>query len=60
MATTIANNYTKVSVGNQVFEIPADKVQEVFNLLSRLQSISIHSENPSPVLAYQGKSLICG
>ena len=57
----IASNYTKVSVGNQVFEIPSDRVQEVFQLLSRLQSVSIHSENnPSPVLSYQGKSLICG
>jgi len=57
----IASNYVKVTVGNQVFEIPSDKVQEVFSLLSRLQSISIHSENnPSPVLSYQGKSLICG
>ena len=56
----IANNYIKVSVGNQVFEIPADIVLEVFQLLSRLQSISIHSENPSPTLQYKGKSLICG
>lgn len=56
----IANNYIKVTVGNQIFEIPADKMQEVFQFLSRLQSISIHKENPSPPLNYQGKSLICG
>jgi hypothetical protein len=46
-------------VGQQVFAIPVDRVNEVILLLSKLQSIQIQ-ENPSPLLQYKGRSLLNG
>jgi len=51
---------TRVSVGNQIFEIPTEKTTELMRLLSRWQSIQVQENNPSPPLQYQGRSLING
>jgi hypothetical protein len=59
MLNTISANRVNVTVAGQVFSIPADKVQQVMNMLASLQSIQV-SENPSPFIQYQGKSLING
>ena len=59
MLNTISANRINVTVGNQVFSIPADKIQNVINFLAGLQSIQV-SENPSPLIQYQGKTLING
>lgn len=59
MLNTIAANRVNVTVAGQVFSIPADKIQSVLNLLASLQSIQV-SENPSPFIQYQGKTLING
>lgn len=59
MLNTIAANRVNVTVAGQVFSIPADKIQSVLNLLTSLQSIQV-SENPSPFIQYQGKTLING
>jgi hypothetical protein len=59
MFNTIAANRVNVTVAGQVFSIPADKLQTVLNLLASLQSIQV-SENPSPLIQYQGKALING
>lgn len=54
----IGSTKTRVMVGNQVFEIPADKTAELFQILSRWQSIAVTEANPNP--QYQGRSLING
>ena len=59
MLNTIAENRVNVTVAGQIFSIPADRVQDVMNMLASLQSIQV-SENPSPFIQYQGKSLING
>lgn len=59
MSNLTTSNRINVTVGQQVFAIPVDKVQEVILLLSRLQSIQIQ-ENPSPPLQYQGRTLLNG
>jgi hypothetical protein len=59
MLNTISSNRVNVTIAGQIFSIPADKVQQVMNFLATLQSIQI-SENPSPYIQYQGKSLIQG
>jgi len=59
MLNTISANRVNVTVAGQIFSIPADRVQDVMNLLVSLQSIQV-SENPSPFIQYQGKSLING
>jgi hypothetical protein len=59
MLNTISANRVNVTVAGQIFSIPADKVQQVMNMLASLQSIQV-SETPSPFIQYQGKSLING
>jgi hypothetical protein len=59
MSNLISSNRINVTVGNQTFSIPIDKAQEVVRMLAQLQSIQI-KENPSPMLQYQGKTLING
>jgi hypothetical protein len=59
MLNTISSNRVNATIAGQIFSIPADKVQQVMNFLATLQSIQI-SENPSPYIQYQGKSLIQG
>lgn len=59
MLNTISANRVNVTVAGQIFSIPADKVQDVMNMLASLQSIQV-SENPSPFIQYQGRSLING
>ena len=59
MSNLISSNRINVTVGNQTFSIPVDKAQEVVRMLAKMQSIQIQ-ENPSPVLQYQGKTLING
>ena len=61
------SNRTRVAVGHQVFEIPSERVGEVINLLSRLQSIQVAESSPRPSQYppnspqfYQGVSLING
>jgi predicted transcriptional regulator len=62
------SNRTRVAIGHQVFEIPSERVGEVINMLSRLQSIQVaeSSPRPNPVYPpnspqyYQGISLING
>jgi len=56
----IGGTKTRVTVGNQVFEIPSEKTTELFQILSRWQSIAVTEANPSPNLQYQGRSLING
>lgn len=56
----IGSTKTRVTVGNQVFEIPAEKTAELFQILSKWQSIAVTEANPSPPLHYQGRSLING
>jgi hypothetical protein len=58
MLNTISSNRVNITVAGQIFSIPADKVQQVMNLLASLQSIQV-SEN-TPYIQYQGKSLING
>lgn len=55
--TLITSNRINVTVGNQVFSIPSEKISQVINLLGSLQSIQIQ-ENPTPYLQYQGKQLL--
>lgn len=59
MSQIISSNRISVTVGNQTFSIPADKINQVLNLLSSLQSIQI-AENPTPFLQYNGHQLING
>lgn len=59
MPQVISSNRINVTVGVQVFSIPAQSVNEVVLLLSRLQSIQL-TENPSPLLEFRGKRLIEG
>lgn len=56
----ISGTKTRVMVGNQVFEIPADKTTELFQILSRWQSIAVTEANPRLTPQYQGRSLING
>lgn len=53
-----ANTRTNVSVSGLNFSIPSDRVNEVLNLLTRLQSIQLTENNPTPPLQWQGKTLI--
>jgi hypothetical protein len=57
MNSLIQSNRINVTVGHQIFSIPSDKINQVINLLSTLQSIQIQ-ENPTPYLQYNGRSLI--
>jgi len=57
MSSLIQSSRINVTVGHQIFSIPSDKVGQVINLLSSLQSIQIQ-ENPTPFLQYNGKTLI--
>ena len=59
MLNTISAKRVNVTVAGQIFSIPADKVQQVMNMLTSLQSIQV-SENPTPFIQYRGKSLING
>lgn len=59
MLNTISSNRVNVTVANHVFSIPADKLNQVINLLQSLQSIQI-SDNSSPFIQYNGKTLING
>lgn len=59
MLNTISSNRINVTIGNQIFSIPSDKIQQVINFLASLQSIHV-AETPSPFIQYQGKSLITG
>jgi hypothetical protein len=59
--TMVAGPKTRVTVGNQIFEIPAEKVAELFHILNGWQSIAVNEQTPaSPMLAYKGQSLIHG
>lgn len=49
-----------VTVGHQQFSIPSDKISQVLNLLSKLESIQVAEHVPHPFLAYNGVSLING
>jgi hypothetical protein len=60
MENLISSNRINVTVGYQTFSIPADKANQVVNLLSTLQSIQVNEQNPSPILKYNGQSLING
>jgi len=60
MANLISSNRINITVGYQTFAIPADKVGQVINLLSTLQGIQVNEQNPSPILQYNGQSLING
>jgi hypothetical protein len=57
MSNIISNNRIQVTVGNQSFSIPIDKMNELVQILSRMQGIQIQ-ENPSPLISYQGRTLI--
>jgi len=59
MSNLTTSNRINITVGQQVFAIPVDRVNEVILLLSKLQSIQIQ-ENPSPLLQYKGRSLLNG
>lgn len=54
----ITSNQVNVTVAGQVYTIPAEKVQQVLNLLASIQSVQV--ENPTPYLKFNGKSLING
>lgn len=57
----VAGPKTRVSVGNQIFEIPAEKTTELFRILSQWQSIAVKENTPmSPELRYNGQTLIHG
>ncbi len=60
MANLISTNRINVTVGHQTFSIPTDRVNNVINLLTQLQSIQVTEQNPSPILKYNGNSLING
>lgn len=55
----VTSNRINVTVGGQSFAIPAENINQVLNLLSRLQGIQVQ-ENPSPFIQYKGKSLLNG
>ena len=59
MSQIISSNRINVTVGVHVFSIPAQSINEVMLLLNRLQSIQL-TENPSPLIEFQGKRLIEG
>ncbi len=59
MTSSIISGRVNVTVGHQMFSIPAEKIPQVLNLLMTLQSIQV-AENPSPALQYQGKTLFNG
>jgi hypothetical protein len=60
MANLISTNRINITVGHQTFSIPVDKANQVIQLLSSLQSIQVSEQNPSPILQYNGQSLING
>lgn len=61
MSNLIAANRIRVSVGHQIFEIPAERVSEVINLLSRLQSIQVSEGSPQNTNShFSGQTLIYG
>jgi hypothetical protein len=52
---------TQVVVGSQVFYVPSDKIQEVYSLLSRLQSLAVNENTVNGVPPqYNGLSIIRG
>jgi hypothetical protein len=52
---------TQVVVGSQVFYVPSDKIQEVYSLLSRLQSLAVNENNINGIPPkYEGLNLIRG
>ena len=59
MSELITSNRITITVGHQAFSIPSEKIHQVIQLLTSLQSIQV-SENPTPYLQYQGKTLING
>ena len=60
MQQTLTSNRIRVSVGNMVFDIPSNKMNELINILSKWQSIQISEANPSPFITYKGQSLVNG
>jgi hypothetical protein len=58
----IPSNNVRVTIGYQVFEIPAERIHEVTSLLTRLQSIKIEQNKPNYGIGgqYNGQSLVCG
>ena len=59
MNNLISSNNVNITVANQVFSIPVEKLPQVVSFLRSLQGIHI-AENPSPHIQYQGRSLING
>jgi hypothetical protein len=52
---------TQVTVGGQVFHVPTERLQEVYSLLSRLQSIAVSENTVNGVPPqYTGLNLIRG
>ena len=61
--STISAPQTQVVIGGQVFYVPSDRLQEVYALLTRLQSIAVNETQSLPhdkSLSYRGQSLING
>jgi hypothetical protein len=53
----LSGRYTRVLVGNQVFDIPQEKAQQLVMMLQAWGSVSVSSENQNK---FQGQSLILG
>ncbi len=52
---------TQVIVGSQVFHVPTERLQEVYTLLSRLQSIAVSENSHAGVPPqFNGLNLIRG
>lgn len=57
----LGSTKTQVTVGSQVFFVPSEKLQEVYSLLSRLQSLAVNENNVNGVPPrYEGRSVIHG
>lgn len=49
-----------VSVAGQTFNVPAEKVNELVQYLSSIQSVRVEQNHISPPITYRGQSLING
>jgi len=60
MQQTITSSRIRVIVGNEVFEIPSDKLNQLKTTLAQWQSIKVSENTNSPIINYNGIQLIHG
>ena len=60
MPQNISSNRVRVTVGGQVFEIPAVKLSELQSLLAQWQSIAVTENSPQKSNNWAGKTLLNG